>query len=162
MLLVACPLTTTCKRICAKWHSPVLIHGRSCPHKVTSLRISGARCAHLMRGAKKSAFWLRRVASIEWFAEEAKRTCGDVLETVSPDRRMLVLKQPVGVAGAITLWNFPMSMITCKVSPAIAVELRLICNCGLGCGLNLCVWGGVGRLVKGFEAQERSEAWATA
>jgi hypothetical protein len=58
-----------------------------------------------------------RAASVEWFAEEAKRVCGDVLEPSSRDRRMLTLRQPVGVVGAITPWNFPMSMITRKVGP---------------------------------------------
>jgi succinate-semialdehyde dehydrogenase/glutarate-semialdehyde dehydrogenase len=52
---------------------------------------------------------------VEWFAEEAKRICGDVLETSGRDRRMITIKQPVGVVGAITPWNFPMSMITRKV-----------------------------------------------
>lgn len=57
---------------------------------------------------------------MEWFAEEGKRICGDVLETVNRDRRMIMVKQPIGVVGAITPWNFPMSMITRKVSPALA------------------------------------------
>ena len=61
-----------------------------------------------------------RAASIEWFAEECRRITGDVLQTVDNGRRMLVFKQPVGVTAAITPWNFPMSMITRKVSPALA------------------------------------------
>ncbi len=64
---------------------------------------------------------MRSVASIEWFAEECRRVTGDVLQTVHNDRRMIVLKQPVGVVAAITPWNFPMSMITRKVAPALAV-----------------------------------------
>lgn len=64
---------------------------------------------------------VRSVASIEWFAEECRRVTGDVLQTVHNDRRMIVLKQPVGVVAAITPWNFPMSMITRKVAPALAV-----------------------------------------
>lgn len=64
--------------------------------------------------------------SIEWFAEEAKRVEGDVLEPPSKDRRFLVMKQPVGVVAAITPWNFPMSMITRKVSPAIAAGCPVI------------------------------------
>lgn len=59
-------------------------------------------------------------ASVEWFAEEGRRVAGDVLESTSRDRRMLTLKQPVGVVAAITPWNFPMSMITRKVAPALA------------------------------------------
>jgi acyl-CoA reductase-like NAD-dependent aldehyde dehydrogenase len=54
-------------------------------------------------------------ASAEWFAAECRRVTGDVLETVDRSRRMITLKQPVGVVAAITPWNFPMSMITRKV-----------------------------------------------
>lgn len=54
--------------------------------------------------------------SVEWFASECRRVRGDVLETVDRNKRMLVLKQPIGVVAAITPWNFPMSMITRKVS----------------------------------------------
>ena len=57
---------------------------------------------------------------IDWFAEEAKRVSGDVLESPFPDKKFLVLKQPVGVFGAITPWNFPIAMITRKVAPGIA------------------------------------------
>ena len=57
---------------------------------------------------------------IDWFAEEARRICGDVMESPIPDKRFLTLKQPVGVFGAITPWNFPIAMITRKVSPGIA------------------------------------------
>lgn len=66
------------------------------------------------------------VASIEWFAEEATRTCGDVLESPDGSRRFMVLKQPVGVVGAITPWNFPFSMITRKVSPALAAGCTVV------------------------------------
>jgi acyl-CoA reductase-like NAD-dependent aldehyde dehydrogenase len=52
---------------------------------------------------------------VEWFAAECRRVTGDVLETVDRGRRMVTLKQPVGVVAAITPWNFPMSMITRKV-----------------------------------------------
>lgn len=52
---------------------------------------------------------------MDWFASECRRVTGDVLETVDRSKRMLVLKQPVGVVAAITPWNFPMSMITRKV-----------------------------------------------
>ncbi len=60
------------------------------------------------------------MVSIEWFAEECRRVTGDVLQPVLPNKRQLIVKQPVGVAASITPWNFPMSMITRKVSPAIA------------------------------------------
>ncbi len=59
-------------------------------------------------------------AYVEWFAEEARRIYGDVIPTIANDRRLLVIKQPVGVCAAITPWNFPSSMITRKVAPALA------------------------------------------
>lgn len=58
---------------------------------------------------------------VEWFAEEAKRLYGDVIPSHGADKRVVVLKQPIGVIGAITPWNFPLAMITRKVAPAIAV-----------------------------------------
>jgi succinate-semialdehyde dehydrogenase / glutarate-semialdehyde dehydrogenase len=57
---------------------------------------------------------------VEWFAEEAKRVYGDVIPPHTRDRRLVVLKQSVGVAAAITPWNFPLAMITRKVGPALA------------------------------------------
>src|SRR5512135_2974810 len=57
---------------------------------------------------------------VEWFAEEARRVYGDVIPTVGNDRRLVVIKEPVGVCAAITPWNFPSSMITRKVAPALA------------------------------------------
>lgn len=57
---------------------------------------------------------------IEWFAEEAKRTYGDLIPAPTADRRLMVMKQPVGVTAAITPWNFPIAMITRKVAPALA------------------------------------------
>ncbi|KAH0876258.1 hypothetical protein HID58_073620 [Brassica napus] len=57
---------------------------------------------------------------IEYYAEEAKRVYGDIIPPNSSDRRLLVLKQPIGVVGAITPWNFPLAMITRKVGPALA------------------------------------------
>jgi succinate-semialdehyde dehydrogenase/glutarate-semialdehyde dehydrogenase len=63
---------------------------------------------------------------IEWFAEEAKRIYGDVIPSVWPDRRLVVIKQPVGVCGAITPWNFPAAMITRKVGPALAAGCTVV------------------------------------
>src|SRR5690242_1076191 len=54
---------------------------------------------------------------VEWFAEEAKRVYGDVIPTPSNDRRIITIKQPIGVVAAITPWNFPNAMITRKVAP---------------------------------------------
>ena len=65
-------------------------------------------------------------AFIEWFAEEGKRLYGDVIPSHGPDKRILVFKQPVGVAAAITPWNFPMVMITRKCAPALAAGCTVV------------------------------------
>jgi len=63
---------------------------------------------------------------IEWFAEEGKRLYGDVIPQHQADRRLLVLRQPVGVVAAITPWNFPFAMITRKAGPALAAGCTLV------------------------------------
>ena len=63
---------------------------------------------------------------VEWFAEEAKRTYGDVMPAPTPDKRILTLKQPIGVVAAITPWNFPVAMITRKVAPALAAGCTVV------------------------------------
>ncbi|MEH6739350.1 MAG: aldehyde dehydrogenase family protein, partial [Sulfitobacter sp.] len=63
---------------------------------------------------------------IEWFSEEAKRIYGDVIPGHQPDKRIVVLKQPVGVVGSITPWNFPNAMIARKVAPALAVGCTFV------------------------------------
>ena len=65
-------------------------------------------------------------AFIEWFAEEAKRVYGDVIPGFAKDRRVLVLKQPVGVVAAITPWNFPSAMIARKIGPALAAGCTVV------------------------------------
>lgn len=63
---------------------------------------------------------------IRWFSEEARRVYGDVIPGHQPDKRLLVLKQPVGVVGAITPWNFPNAMITRKAAPALAAGCTMV------------------------------------
>ncbi|NHN39872.1 NAD-dependent succinate-semialdehyde dehydrogenase [Pseudomaricurvus alcaniphilus] len=63
---------------------------------------------------------------IEWFAEEAKRIDGDILQPPSNDKRLLVIKQPVGVVASITPWNFPCAMITRKAAPALAAGCTFV------------------------------------
>jgi succinate-semialdehyde dehydrogenase/glutarate-semialdehyde dehydrogenase len=63
---------------------------------------------------------------IEWFAEEGKRAYGEVIPTYANDRRILTLRQPIGVCAAITPWNFPIAMITRKVAPALAAGCTVI------------------------------------
>jgi succinate-semialdehyde dehydrogenase/glutarate-semialdehyde dehydrogenase len=69
---------------------------------------------------------LYAAAFLEWFAEEAKRIRGDLLTPHVADKRLLVMKQPVGVVGAVTPWNFPMAMITRKAAPALAVGCTMV------------------------------------
>jgi len=65
---------------------------------------------------------------IEWFAEEGKRLYGDVIPGHQADKRILVLRQPVGVVAAITPWNFPLAMITRKAGPALAAGCTFVCK----------------------------------
>ncbi|RID96850.1 NAD-dependent succinate-semialdehyde dehydrogenase, partial [Simplicispira hankyongi] len=63
---------------------------------------------------------------VEWFAEEAKRVNGETLPQFDNNKRLLVLKQPIGVCAAITPWNFPLAMITRKVAPALAAGCTVV------------------------------------
>jgi succinate-semialdehyde dehydrogenase/glutarate-semialdehyde dehydrogenase len=63
---------------------------------------------------------------IEWFAEEGRRVYGDTIPTNGHDRRLMVIRQPVGVCAAITPWNFPAAMITRKVAPALAAGCTVV------------------------------------
>ena len=65
---------------------------------------------------------------LEWFAEEGKRVYGDVIPGHQPDKRILVLRQPIGVVAAITPWNFPAAMITRKAGPALAAGCTFVCK----------------------------------
>ncbi len=65
-------------------------------------------------------------AYVRWFAEEAQRVYGDVIPSPWPDRRILVTREPVGVVGAITPWNFPSSMIARKLAPALAAGCTIV------------------------------------
>src|ERR1700754_1065111 len=65
-------------------------------------------------------------AYVEFFAEEARRVYGETIPTQKPDARLLAIKQPIRVCGALTPWNFPCSMITRKVSPALAAVCTVV------------------------------------
>ena len=65
---------------------------------------------------------------IDWFAEEGKRVYGDVIPTPQSDKRLVVLRQPIGVVAAITPWNFPAAMITRKAGPALATGCTFVCK----------------------------------
>src|SRR5437016_1023833 len=63
---------------------------------------------------------------VEWFAEEAKRIYGDTIPGHQPDKRIVVIKEPIGVVAAITPWNFPNAMITRKCAPALAAGCPVV------------------------------------
>ncbi len=63
---------------------------------------------------------------IEWFAEEAKRVYGDTIPSPWNDRRLVVIKEPIGVCAALTPWNFPAAMITRKAGPALAAGCTMV------------------------------------
>jgi succinate-semialdehyde dehydrogenase/glutarate-semialdehyde dehydrogenase len=65
---------------------------------------------------------------IEWFAEEGKRVYGDVIPQHQADKRIVVIKEPIGVVAAITPWNFPAAMITRKAGPALAAGCTFVCK----------------------------------
>ncbi len=65
---------------------------------------------------------------IEWFAEEGKRVYGDTLPSPSNDKRIVCIKQPVGVVACITPWNFPNAMLTRKIAPALAAGCTVVCK----------------------------------
>lgn len=65
---------------------------------------------------------------LEWFAEEGRRTYGDIIPSPVASSRMLVIKQPIGVCAAITPWNFPSAMLTRKLGPAMAAGCTMVCK----------------------------------
>jgi succinate-semialdehyde dehydrogenase/glutarate-semialdehyde dehydrogenase len=65
---------------------------------------------------------------IEWFAEEAKRIYGDTIPAPGEDKRIVVIRQPVGVVACITPWNFPNAMLTRKIAPALAAGCTVVCK----------------------------------
>lgn len=63
---------------------------------------------------------------LEWFAEEGRRIYGETIPASSPSKRLSVTRQPIGVVGAITPWNFPIAMITRKIAPAMAAGCTVV------------------------------------
>ncbi|KAF7708821.1 succinate-semialdehyde dehydrogenase, mitochondrial isoform X2 [Silurus meridionalis] len=93
-------------------------------HKEDLAKIITAECGKPM---KESLAEIAYSASfIEWFSEEARRVYGDIVASAAKDRKVLLLKQPVGVASIITPWNFPSAMITRKVGAAMAVGCTVV------------------------------------
>ncbi len=104
--------------ILRKWHGLIIEHKDALGHLLTL-----EQGKPLVEGISEVAFG---AGFVEWFAEEGKRLYGDMVPTHMPDRRCLVLKQPIGVVGAITPWNFPSAMITRKVAPALAAGCTIV------------------------------------
>ncbi len=104
--------------ILRRWHDLILTHIDD---------LSAILTAEMGKPLGESRSELQHAAAyIEWYAEEAKRVYGETIPSPSVDRRMLVIKQPVGVVGTITPWNFPASMVARKISPALAVGCAVI------------------------------------
>lgn len=104
--------------ILRKWHELIIAHCDDLAALMTAEQgksLAEAR-AEVIHGA----------AFVEWFAEEAKRINGDVLSSSWSDKKMVVLKQPIGVCASITPWNFPNAMITRKVAPALAAGCTIV------------------------------------
>ncbi|MEK7695329.1 MAG: NAD-dependent succinate-semialdehyde dehydrogenase, partial [Pseudomonadota bacterium] len=101
-----------------RWHALILAHEQDLA------RIISAEQGKPMH---ESLGEVRYGASyVEWFAEEATRICGDVVAEAVPGRKMIVLKEPVGVVAAITPWNFPLAMIARKIAPALAAGCTVV------------------------------------
>jgi len=86
--------------------------------------LATAECGKPLAEAKGEAAYA--ASFVEWFAEEAPRVAGEVKANVASDRRLLTIRTPVGVAAAVTPWNFPLAMITRKVAPAIAAGCPVV------------------------------------
>ena len=105
-------------QVIKRWHALILAHEQDLA------RIISAEQGKPMH---ESLGEVRYGASyVEWFAEEATRICGDVVAEAVPGRKMLVLKEPVGVVAAITPWNFPLAMIARKIAPALAAGCTVV------------------------------------
>ncbi len=93
-------------------------------HKDELARLMTMECGKVLQESLGEVVY--GASFVEWFAEEAKRTYGDVIPASSKDRRLVVIKQSIGVVAAITPWNFPLAMITRKVGPALAAGSPVI------------------------------------
>ncbi|MEJ6007700.1 NAD-dependent succinate-semialdehyde dehydrogenase [Paucibacter sp. AS339] len=105
-------------KVLLRWHELVLAHTEELASLMTQEQ--GKPLAEA-RGEVAYA-----ASFIEWFAEEGKRLYGETIPSPMADRRLLVLREPIGVCAAITPWNFPLAMITRKVAPALAAGNPII------------------------------------
>lgn len=101
-----------------KWHGLILAHREELAALMTM------ECGKVLSESLGEVDY--GASFVEWFAEEAKRTYGDVIPAPTKDKRIVVIKQSVGVVATITPWNFPLAMITRKVAPALAAGSPVI------------------------------------
>ena len=101
-----------------KWHNLILDNTEGLAEIMT------LECGKPLKESKGEVSY--GAAFVKWFAEEGKRTYGDVIPPHTENRRLVVIKQAVGVVGAITPWNFPLAMITRKVAPALAAGCTVV------------------------------------
>ena len=101
-----------------RWFEAILAHGDDLAQMIT------AECGKPLAEAKGEVAY--GASFVEWFAEEAKRAYGETIPAVAADKRLITIKQPIGVCAAITPWNFPLAMITRKVAPAIAAGCTVV------------------------------------
>ncbi|BAB52192.1 MULTISPECIES: NAD-dependent succinate-semialdehyde dehydrogenase [Phyllobacteriaceae] len=101
-----------------EWHQLILDHSEDLAAILT------AEMGKPLAEAKSEI--AHAAAYLQWYAEEANRIYGETISPPSNDRRMLVIKQPIGVVGAITPWNFPASMVARKISPALAAGCAIV------------------------------------
>ena len=104
--------------ILRRWFELILAHTDDLARMIT------AECGKPLAEAKGEVGY--GASFVEWFAEEAKRAYGETIPGVTGDKRLITIKQPIGVCGAITPWNFPLAMITRKVAPAIAAGCTVV------------------------------------
>ncbi|MCM8611978.1 NAD-dependent succinate-semialdehyde dehydrogenase [Accumulibacter sp.] len=101
-----------------RWHDLIVANGGDLAQLIT------AECGKpLAEAAGEVAYG---ASFVEWFAEEGKRVYGESIPSPASDRRLLTIRQPVGVCAAITPWNFPLAMITRKVAPALAAGCTVV------------------------------------
>ncbi len=104
--------------ILRRWFDLIVAHGDDLARMIT------AECGKPLAEAKGEVGY--GASFVEWFAEEAKRAYGETIPGVVGDKRLITIKQPIGVCAAITPWNFPLAMITRKVAPAIAAGCTVV------------------------------------
>jgi len=103
-----------------KWYNLILEHQQDLAHILTT-----EMGKPLTEAVGEIAYG---AAYVEWFAEEAKRVYGDTIPAPDNSRRLVCIKQPVGVVACITPWNFPNAMLTRKIAPALAAGCTVVCK----------------------------------